>query len=80
VSAARIWERSYRGSQARRGGGEHGIGLGLALVKMLVEAQDGSITVASEPGRGTTFRVVLPGRARPARAGRPHPTDPPDST
>jgi signal transduction histidine kinase len=37
-----------------------GIGLGLVVSKKLVEANGGRISVASEPGRGTTFTVTLP--------------------
>jgi PAS domain S-box-containing protein len=37
-----------------------GIGLGLALVKALVEGHGGSIQVRSQEGKGATFRVVLP--------------------
>ena len=36
-----------------------GTGLGLAITRRLVEAMNGSIAVASEPGRGTTFSVDL---------------------
>ena len=45
---------------ARRRGGT---GLGLALVKRLIEAQGGSVTVESELTRGTTFTVTIPQRA-----------------
>ena len=38
-----------------------GTGLGLALTKQLVEVQNGSIAFESAEGRGTTFRVILPG-------------------
>ena len=37
-----------------------GTGLGLAIVKELTEAMDGTVSVHSEPGRGTAFTVRLP--------------------
>ncbi|MBS2015545.1 MAG: HAMP domain-containing histidine kinase [Deltaproteobacteria bacterium] len=39
---------------------QKGTGLGLALVKATVEAHGGSVAVSSPPGKGATFRVVLP--------------------
>ena len=40
-----------------------GVGIGLAVVKQIVDAHGGRITVDDSPGGGTTFRVVLPKRA-----------------
>jgi len=41
-------------------GRERGSGLGLALVKAIVEAHQGRVRVASEPGTETTFTIELP--------------------
>ncbi len=50
-----IFERFYRVDAARARGG--GTGLGLAIVGQLVRAQGGSVSVESEPGKGSVFRV-----------------------
>jgi two-component system, OmpR family, phosphate regulon sensor histidine kinase PhoR len=61
VDLPRIFARFYRVDRARsRELG--GTGLGLAIVKRLSQAMGGSVKVASEVGRGTTFTVTLPGR------------------
>lgn len=50
-----------------------GVGLGLAIVKTFVEAHDGTVTVASVEGEGTTFRFTLPRVAGASRfADRQH--------
>jgi signal transduction histidine kinase len=55
----RVFERFYRADPARaRETG--GAGLGLSIVKQLVEAQGGRVFVESEPGRGSTFGFTLP--------------------
>jgi signal transduction histidine kinase len=55
----RIFERFYRSPEACRLEAQ-GLGLGLALVQQLVAAHQGRVEVESEPGQGTTFRVILP--------------------
>jgi len=52
----RIWERLFRGDQSRT---ERGLGLGLSLVKAVVEAHGGTVSVDSTPGHGSTFTVAL---------------------
>ena len=54
-----IWERFYRGSGGQQPS-ESGAGLGLALVKELTEAMDGSVEVASTLGEGSVFTIRLP--------------------
>lgn len=56
-----IWDRFYRAKNQRsRYMHEHGSGLGLVIVKKLVQLQDGKIDVDSQLGEGTTFRISFP--------------------
>lgn len=55
----KIFDKFVRGADAKRAG-IRGVGIGLALVKRIVEAHGGSIRIDSEPGRGSTFTLVLP--------------------
>ncbi len=53
----RLFERFYRADHT---GGSSGLGLGLYISRMLVEAHGGRIWAESTPGEGSTFTVVLP--------------------
>lgn len=58
----RVFERFYRvdSARGRRAPEDGGSGLGLAIVAAMVGAHGGSVAVESEPGKGATFRVILP--------------------
>jgi signal transduction histidine kinase len=53
----KIWDRLYRGDKSRS---QRGLGLGLSLVKAVVEAHGGTVKVQSRPGEGAEFEVRLP--------------------
>jgi two-component system phosphate regulon sensor histidine kinase PhoR len=55
----RIFERFYR-VDAGRSRAQGGSGLGLAIVKHVALAHGGTVAVESEPGRGSTFSILLP--------------------
>lgn len=53
----RIFEKFYQGDTSHK---SEGNGLGLALVRQIVELSQGVVEVESQPGKGSTFRVILP--------------------
>jgi signal transduction histidine kinase len=57
------FERFYRASAATKNA-IAGTGLGLAIVKLTAEAHGGTVSVESNEGEGSTFRVVLPLQAK----------------
>ncbi len=54
---AQVWDELFRGKQAR---GTPGSGLGLALVKAVIEQHGGQVTLRSQVGRGTRLTLRLP--------------------
>jgi signal transduction histidine kinase len=53
----KIWSRLFRGDKSRS---QRGLGLGLSLVKAVVEAHGGTVSVSSKVNEGSEFTVRLP--------------------
>jgi two-component system phosphate regulon sensor histidine kinase PhoR len=71
----RVFEKFFRAPEAQALEAQ-GLGLGLALVRQLVEAHGGRIVVDSAPGEGSTFLVALPAPgSQKATAARRSPDD-----
>lgn len=64
---AHIWERFYRADPSRTDGNHSG--LGLSMVQWITTAHSGTIHVKSQPGKGSTFTVVLPLHFQPETIG-----------
>ena len=73
VDLPHLFDRFYRGTQATHQSGR-GAGLGLAIVSSLVRAMRGTISVASNPGEGTTFTIRLPAAGPTAPRPAPGPS------
>ncbi len=56
----RVWERFYQVAAPGHQGPEGGLGLGLAITKVIVEQHHGQVGVESAPGRGSTFWFTVP--------------------
>ncbi len=53
----RIWDRLYRGDKSRS---QKGLGLGLSIVKAIIQAHNGYIEVTSKTGNGSVFSIHIP--------------------
>lgn len=53
----RIWDIFYRGTNSRR---ESGMGIGLSVVKTIIDTHGWNIDVQSKPGEGTVFTITIP--------------------
>ncbi|WP_318502636.1 HAMP domain-containing sensor histidine kinase [Bacillus sp. T3] len=57
-----IWRRFYKADLSRKNNQYGEFGLGLSIVKQLVQLHDGEITVHSQQGQGTKFVIIIPNK------------------
>jgi signal transduction histidine kinase len=57
---ATLFNRFSRGTAHTNRGGRPSYGIGLSLVREIVQSHGGQIVVSSTPGRGATFTIALP--------------------
>ncbi|TVR22942.1 MAG: sensor histidine kinase [Anaerolineaceae bacterium] len=55
-----VFDRFFQSESSRHHGDDEGFGLGLSIAKWIVEAHDGTISVSSRHGQGTTFTISIP--------------------
>jgi PAS domain S-box-containing protein len=67
VMQEKVFQRFERGVSTSHYGG---LGLGLYIARQIIEAHHGTLSVESEPGQGSTFRIALPTKAPSSRALR----------
>ena len=60
AAMATLFNRFSRGTARPNRGGRRSYGIGLSLVREIVDAHGGHITVSSAPDRGATFTLTLP--------------------
>ena len=65
------WRMFERFESRSQGSGHRGAGIGLSIVKSLVELHGGTVSMESEPGLGTSVSVHLPEEGRPVDASEP---------
>jgi signal transduction histidine kinase len=56
----RVFDRFFRADGTRTGGAEGGAGLGLAIVRLVCTAHDGTVSAGNDPAGGCRIRVSLP--------------------
>jgi signal transduction histidine kinase len=62
---SRVWERFYQVAAPGLHGPDRGLGLGLAIARVIVEQHHGQVGVQSAPGQGSTFWFTLPMEVSP---------------